>query len=87
LLQTSEKREEAMKNRAELMMDLLTQHMQHMENRVNHIEGGQHPDLQILERVNNKLEKVLDGFSALNKNLSTIAVKLSQPKSSTGPSR
>jgi hypothetical protein len=86
-LQTSEKREEAMKNRAELMMDLLTQHMQHMENRVNHIEGGQHPDLQILERVNNKLEKVLDGFSALNKNLSTIAVKLSQPKSSTGPSR
>jgi len=72
-LQSSERREEAMKYRAELMMELLTQHMEHVEKRVGDLEEGRQPQLYALERVNLKLEKVLEGFSALNENLSTIA--------------
>ncbi len=62
-----------MKYRAELMMELLTQHMEHVEKRVGDLEEGRQPQLYALERVNLKLEKVLEGFSALNENLSTIA--------------
>jgi hypothetical protein len=72
-VQSSERREEAMKYRAELMMELLTQHMEHVEKRVGDLEEGRQPQLYALERVNLKLEKVLEGFSALNENLSTIA--------------
>jgi hypothetical protein len=71
-IQASEKREEAMKYRAELMMELLTQHIEHVENRVNSIDEGRNPQLQLLERVNLKLEKVLDGFAVLNQNLSML---------------
>jgi len=73
MVQTSEKREEGMKNRAELMMELLTQHMEHVEKRVSNLEESRQPQLQLLERINNKLEKVLDGFSTLNENLSIIS--------------
>jgi hypothetical protein len=62
-----------MKNRAELMMELLTQHMEHVEKRVSNLEESRQPQLQLLERINNKLEKVLDGFSTLNENLSIIS--------------
>jgi len=71
-LQASEKREEAMKYRAELMMELLTQHIEHVENRVNTIDDGRNPHLHLLERVNQKLEKVLDGFAVLNQHLSML---------------
>lgn len=54
-----------MKYRAELMMDLLTQHMDHVERIVSISDEGQQPQLYLLERVNVKLEKVLDGFFAL----------------------
>jgi hypothetical protein len=50
--QASEKREEAMKFRAELMMDLLTQHMEHVERRVSNLDEGRQPQLYLLERVN-----------------------------------
>jgi len=61
-----------MKYRAELMMELLTQHIEHVENRVNTIDDGRNPHLHLLERVNQKLEKVLDGFAVLNQNLSML---------------
>ncbi|KAG0589061.1 hypothetical protein KC19_2G288500 [Ceratodon purpureus] len=80
-LQASEKREEAMKFRAELMMDLLTQHMEHVERRVSNLDEGRQPQLYLLERVNHKLEKVLEGFTALNENLSIVAFKFTQKQS------
>lgn len=83
-LQVSEKREEAMKFRAELMMDLLMQHMEHVERRVNSLDDGRQPQLYLLERVNHKLEKVLEGFTALNENLSIVAFKFTQKQSSLG---
>lgn len=61
-----------MKYRAELMMELLTQHIEHVENRVNTIDESRNPQLHLLERVNLKLEKVLDGFTALNQHLSKL---------------
>ncbi|KAH9536517.1 hypothetical protein CY35_16G003800 [Sphagnum magellanicum] len=71
-LQASERREEKMKCRADLMMELFTQHMEHVEKRVDGLEESRQPQLYALGQVNLKLEKVLEGFSALNENLSTI---------------
>lgn len=67
---------EAMKYRAEWMMQLLTQHIEHVENRLNSIDEGRNPQLQLLERVNLKLEKVLDGFAVLNQHLSMLIWEL-----------
>lgn len=67
-----------MKHRAELMMDILTSHMEHVEKRVSNLEEGRQPQLYLLDRVNQKLEKVLEGFTALNDNLSFIAYKITQ---------
>lgn len=67
-----------MKYRAELMMELLTQHMEHVEKRVSTLEDSRQPQLYLLERVNYKLEKVLEGFTALNDNLSTIAYRITK---------
>lgn len=64
-----------MKYRAELMMDLLTQHMDHVERRVSNLDKSRQPHLYLLERVNHKLEKVLEGFTALNENLFVVAFK------------
>lgn len=61
-----------MKYRAELMMELLTRHIEHVENRVSIIDNSRTPQTSLLERVNLKLEKVLDGFTTLNKNLSML---------------
>lgn len=77
VMQASEKREEGMKYRAELMMELLAQHIEHVEERVSNLEEGREPQLYLLERINNKLEKVLDGFSTLNENLSMISYCIS----------
>ncbi len=54
-----------MKCRIDLVMELLMQHMEHVEKRVD-------AQLYALGQVNLHLEKVLEGFSALNENLSTI---------------
>lgn len=83
-LQASEKREEAMKFRTEQMMDLLTQHMEHVERRVNSLDEVRQPQLYLLQRVNHKLEKVLEGFTALNETLSIVAFKSNQKPSSLG---
>jgi len=71
-LQASEWREEKMKCRADLMMELLMQHMEHVEKRVDGLEESRQPQLYALGQVNLKLEKVLEGFSVVNENLSTI---------------
>lgn len=77
-LQASEKREEAMKYRTELMMELLTQHMEHVEKRVSNSEENQQPHHYLLERINDKLEKVIDGFTTLNENLSIVTYQISK---------
>lgn len=61
-----------MKYRAESLMDLLAQHIEHVENRVSVIDESRTPQTSLLERVNLKLEKVLEGFTALNQNLSML---------------
>jgi hypothetical protein len=54
-----------MKCKADLMMELLVQHMEHVEKRVN-------VKLYALGQVNLHLENILEGFSTMNENLSTI---------------
>ncbi len=54
-----------MKCKADLMMELLMQHMEHVEKRVD-------AQLYALGQVNLHLEKVLEGFSALKECFSTI---------------
>lgn len=71
-----------MKHRAELMMDILTSQMEHVEKRVSNLEEGRQPQMYLLDRVNQKLEKVLEGFTVLNDNLSIIAYKITQKHSS-----
>lgn len=76
-LQASQKREEAMKQQAELMMNLLTSHMEQVEQST--AEDSYGPQLCVLERVNDKLEKLLDGFALLNQNiLAAMGCRMSQ---------
>lgn len=75
--QAAEKREAGMKQRMETMMDVLSQYMGHMEKRVCNIEEVTQPQEQVLERINVKLEKVMEGFSALNDNLAILSACLS----------
>jgi hypothetical protein len=77
-LQASEKREEAIKYHTEFMMQLLTQHVEHVEKRVSNFEQSQQPQHDLLEHINEKLEKVLDGFTTLNNHLSTLASQISK---------
>ena len=76
--QAAEKRESGMKQRMEMMMDVLSQHMGHVEKRVCNLEEGAQPQEQVLERINFKLEKVMEGFSALNENLTILSACLSK---------
>ncbi len=54
-----------MKCKVDLMMELLMQHMEHVEKRVD-------VQLYALEQVNLHLEKILEGFLTLNEIFSTI---------------
>ncbi len=54
-----------MKCRENLMMELLMQHMEHVEKRVD-------AQMYALGQVNLHLENILEGFLTLNENLSTI---------------
>jgi len=67
-----------MKMRMETMMDLMSRHMGHVEKRVSTLEVGAQPQEQILERINVKLEKVMEGFTTLNENLSILSDCLSR---------
>ncbi|KAG0604120.1 hypothetical protein M758_10G146800 [Ceratodon purpureus] len=77
-LQASERREAGMKQRMETMMEMMSKHMGHVEKRVCNLEVGAEPHDQILERINLKLEKVMDGFTTLNENLSILSACLSK---------
>jgi hypothetical protein len=77
-LQAAEKREAGMKQHMETMMDVLSQHMGHMERRVGTLERGAQPHQQVLERINVKLEQLMEGFSALNENLAILSACLSK---------
>jgi hypothetical protein len=67
-----------MKQRMETMMEMMSKHMGHVEKRVCNLEVGAQPPDQILERINLKLEKVMEGFTTLNENLSILSACLSR---------
>lgn len=77
-LKASERREAGMKQRMETMMDLMSRHMGHVEKRVCTLDLGSQPQERILERINTKLEQVMEGFTALNENLSILSACLSR---------
>lgn len=78
MFQASEKREAGMKQRMETMMDMMSRHIGNVEKRVSTLEVGAQPQEQILERINVKLEKVMEQFSTLNENLSILSACLSK---------
>lgn len=77
-IQASDRREAGMKQRMEMMMDMLFKHMGHVEKRVSILEDVAQPQDQVLERINVKLEKVMEGFSTLNENLTILSACLSK---------
>lgn len=77
-VQASERREARMKQRMEAMMELMSRHVGHVEKRVTTMEDGLQPQEQILERINVKLEQLMEGFSTLNENLSILSACLSR---------
>lgn len=77
-VQASERREARMKQRMEAMMELMSRHVGHVEKRVFTMEDGSQPQEQILERINVKLEQLMEGFSTLNENLSILSACLSR---------
>jgi len=77
-LKASERREAGMKQRMETMMALMSRHMGHVEKRVSTLDVAVQPQEKILERINVKLEKVMEGFTTLNENLSILSACLSR---------
>jgi hypothetical protein len=77
-LKASERREAGMKQRMETMMELMSRHVGHVEKRVSTMEDSSQPQEQILERINVKLEQLMEGFSTLNENLSILSACLSR---------
>lgn len=77
-MEASEKREEALNMRAELTMELLRQHMERMER--TGLSGDdarqRQRQLQMIEGVDNKLDRLVHGLSALNNNLHAIIGRL-----------
>lgn len=75
-LEASEKREEALNIRAELTMELLRQHMDRMERTSLSVDGARQKQLQMIEGVDNKLDRLVNGLSALNGNIGAIIGRL-----------
>lgn len=75
-LEASEKREEALSIRAELTMELLRQHMERMEQTGLSGDDARQRQLQMIEGVDNKLDRLVHGLSALNNNLAAIIGRL-----------
>jgi hypothetical protein len=71
-LEASEKREEALNIRAELTMELLRQHMERMERTGLTGDDARQRQLQMIEGVDNKLDRLVNGLGALNKNIGAI---------------
>lgn len=71
-LEASEKREEALNIRAELTMELLRQHMERMERTGLTGDDARQRQLLMIEGVDNKLDRLVNGLGALNKNIGAI---------------
>jgi hypothetical protein len=80
-LEASEKREEALNIRAELTMELLRQHMDRMERTGFTVEDARKRQLQMIEGVDNKLDRLVHGLSALNGNIGAIINRLASSNS------
>ncbi|XP_024376494.1 uncharacterized protein [Physcomitrium patens] len=71
-VEASEKREEALNIRAELTMELLRQHMERMERTGHTGDDARQRQLQMIEGVDNKLDRLVNGLGALNTNIGAI---------------
>lgn len=79
-LEASEKREEALNIRAELTMELLRQHMDRMERTGLTLDEARRRQLQMIEGVDNKLDRLVNGLSALNGNIGSIIGRLTSQR-------
>jgi hypothetical protein len=75
-LEASEKREEALNIRAELTMELLRQHMERMERTGSSVEDARRRQLHMIEGVDNKLDRLVQGLNALNGNIGALIGRL-----------
>jgi hypothetical protein len=75
-LEASEKREEALNIRAELTMELLRQHMERMERTGLSGDDARQRQLQMIEGVDNKLDRLVNGLGTLNQNIGAIIGRL-----------
>lgn len=75
-LEASEKRQEELNIRAELTMELFRQHMERMERTVHSGEGQRQRQLEMIEGVDTKLDRLVNGLGALNKSISAIIARV-----------
>jgi len=75
-LEASEKREEALNIRAELTMELLRQHMERMETTGTNVDEARKRQLQMIEGMDNKLDRLVQGLNALNGNIGGLITRL-----------
>ncbi len=75
-LEASEKREEALNIRAELTMELLRQHMERMERTGSSVEDARRRQLHMIEGVDNKLDRLVQGLNVLNGNIGALIGRL-----------
>lgn len=75
-LEASEKREEALNIRAELTMELVRQHMERMETTGTNVDEARKRQLQMIEGMDNKLDRLVQGLNALNGNIGALITRL-----------
>jgi hypothetical protein len=75
-LEASEKREEALNIRAELTMELLRQHMERMERTGTTVEEARRRQLHMIEGVDSKLDRLVQGLNELNGNIGALVGRL-----------
>jgi hypothetical protein len=75
-LEASEKREEALNIRAELTMELLRQHMEQMERTGTTVEEARRRQLHMIEGVDSKLDRLVEGLNELNGNIGALVGRL-----------
>jgi hypothetical protein len=75
-LEASEKREEALNIRAELTMELLRQHMERMERTGMTVEEARRRQLHMIEGVDSKLDRLVQGLNELNGNIGALVGRL-----------
>lgn len=83
-LKASESSEAGMNQCMEMVMDMLFVYTGHAEKRVSHLEELAQPNEQVLDRISDKLEKVMEGLTTVNENLTVLSACLF---SNLGPQR